>query len=234
MKLDMNYWDNFEKMIPHNMRWKEFTIIDNHILYWVTQEYFDENDLKAFKSALKALKNCPVDEAFVIPRDESFYNYDKDVKSGESAGVVNLKDDYAMMWNESFNIGKEVKIPGTEIILEKGDKVRLVSKKTEANDKFEVIYEDSNFVFAKRWFDDEHYTYRVNTKPNSKADDYVIEILVNCDWKTLNIPDDVEIKYGFKMNGTKASITEFIKVLQDSLKFADKVAAYLKVKVVNR
>jgi len=239
-KIDYNYWYKFDKKIPQVMRFKEFHIIDDHILYWITQEYFDEIDVRHFFDVFEDF-HSDLDTAFVICRDETSWNYEKDLKDGTGA-FMTLEDGYTM-WNESIEVKEEVKVPGTNVILEKGDKVRLISKKNEATTE-EVIFEDSNFVFKKIKFyssskngndlDETKFTYRVDRKPHSKADDYVIDIYVNCSWKDISIADDVEVKYGLNMGGSKNSITEFIKVLQDSLKFADKVAAYLKVKVINR
>lgn len=239
--VDYNFWYKFDKQIPHTMRFKQFDIIDNHILYWITQEYFTESELDVFKNALVRL-NSYIDEALIIPKDESRWDYKKDLKDS-TGGYISLKDNYCGMWNESIKASQDVRIPGTNVILEKGDKVRLISKKNEANTQ-EVIFEDSNFVFKKvkfyisskndNNFDEEQFTWRVDRKPHSKADDHVIDIYIDCHWANMSVADSVEVKYGFKMNGPRNSITEFIKVLQDSLKFAEKVAAYLKVKVINR
>ena len=40
----------FEKMLPYNMRFKEYHIIDNHDLYWITQDAFEDNleDIEKF------------------------------------------------------------------------------------------------------------------------------------------------------------------------------------------
>lgn len=62
----------FEKKIPHNMRFKEYNILDNSLdLYWVTQQVFNMEDLKQFQ---KAFKNTPFVKAYVTVRDFSEYN----------------------------------------------------------------------------------------------------------------------------------------------------------------
>ena len=59
----------FEKKIPHNMRFKEYDILDNSLdLYWVTQQVFNMEDLKQFQ---KAFKNTPFVQAYVTVRDFS-------------------------------------------------------------------------------------------------------------------------------------------------------------------
>lgn len=62
----------FEKKIPHNMRFKEYDVLDNSLdLYWVTQQVFNMEDLKQFQ---KAFKNTPFVKAYVTVRDFSKYN----------------------------------------------------------------------------------------------------------------------------------------------------------------
>ena len=108
--------------------------------------------------------------------------------------------------------------------------------KSIKNNGPEVIFEDSNFKFVTYTntdvYDYTYQSYKVNTKDNSKAEEFVIEIRIDKRWKTWE-PTGVEITYGLSSQG-RGSITEFIKTLQDSIKFAEKVAAYLKVKVVNK
>lgn len=231
-KIDYNYWYKFDKKIPHVMRFKEFHIIDDHILYWITQEYFEEADVRHFFDVFEDF-HSNLDTAFVICRDETSWNYEKDLKDGTGA-FMTLEDGYTM-WNESIEVKEEVKVPGTNVVLEKGDKVRLVSKKDESKGTIEIIFEDANFEFITYMNTDvyghTYKTYDVRTKRNSKADDFVIEIRIDKAWKTWE-PENIQVAYG--LPGARKSITEFIKVLQDSLKFADKVAAYLKVKVINR
>ena len=239
-KIDYNFWYKFDKQIPHNMRFKQFDIIDGHILYWITYEYFEESDVEQFYNVFKNLHSY-TDTAFVICRNETNWDYKKDLKDGVGA-YMTLQDGYTM-WNESIEVTKELKVPGTNVILEKGDKITLVNKKNEAKVEPEVIFEDSNFSFKKvkfysskdgHNFDEEQFTWRVDTKPHSKADDYVISMYVDCEWNNMSIPENIELKYGMRMNGPKGSITEFIRILQDSLKFAEKVASYLKIKVINK
>ena len=84
--------DEFDSMvleanIPHEMRWKEWDIIEDEdggkpCLYWVTQQRYTKAQLNEFKKALKKLYGDIFDSAFVIVRDDSVYNIDDDLTSG--------------------------------------------------------------------------------------------------------------------------------------------------------
>ena len=63
----------FEKSIPHNMRFKDYEVLENsYDLFWVTQAPFDMNDLKQFQKAL--INDTPFAKAYVTVRDFSTYN----------------------------------------------------------------------------------------------------------------------------------------------------------------
>lgn len=75
----------FEKKIPHNMRFKEYDILDNSLdLYWVTQQVFNMEDLKQFQ---KAFKNTPFVKAYVTVRDFSTYN-PKEIETNNAFAIV--------------------------------------------------------------------------------------------------------------------------------------------------
>ena len=75
----------FEKKIPHNMRFKEYDILDNSLdLYWVTQQIFNMEDLKQFQ---KAFKNTPFVKAYVTVRDFSTYN-PKEIETNNVFAIV--------------------------------------------------------------------------------------------------------------------------------------------------
>lgn len=75
----------FEKKIPHNMRFKEYDILDNSLdLYWVTQQVFNMEDLKQFQ---KAFKNTPFVKAYVTVRDFSTYN-PKEIETNNVFAIV--------------------------------------------------------------------------------------------------------------------------------------------------
>ena len=87
----------FEKNIPHNMRWKEYDVIDNN-LYWVTQEIFSEADLIKFK---EAFINTDFEKAYVTVRDLSVYDFERDLSNSVFA-VVTKDEIYAKDYIKSI------------------------------------------------------------------------------------------------------------------------------------
>jgi len=77
----------FEKNIPHVMRFKEYNKVNDNDLFWVTQQFFNEDDVKNFA---EAFKNTNFEKAFVTVRDLSTYSFEADSK--ENVFVVVNKD----------------------------------------------------------------------------------------------------------------------------------------------
>lgn len=76
----------FEKLIPHTMRFKEYNVLENSFdLYWVTQQPFDMKDLLQFQKAL--INDTPFAKAYVTVRDFSAYDPNE----------VNTKDIFAIV-----------------------------------------------------------------------------------------------------------------------------------------
>lgn len=110
----------FEKLIPNVMRWKEWSVVNDNDLYWITQEFFNEEDVKAFA---EAFKNTGFDKAFVTVRDLSTYEYNKDLASKVFV-VVNKDGTYDMTdylntcesddYDKSLYESKEVKTESAE------------------------------------------------------------------------------------------------------------------------
>ena len=95
------FGQDFEKHIPYNMRYKEYDFVKDNgqdILYWVTQEPFDDSDIEDFQYALS--NETDFDGALVILRDDSSYIYDQDKNSG---GGVFIENTYADDFEESLN-----------------------------------------------------------------------------------------------------------------------------------
>lgn len=69
----------FEKLIPHKMRYKQYDVTEDGILYWVTQEMFTNEDVETFKNALKT---AGFEKAYLIVRDYSAYDLETDIASG--------------------------------------------------------------------------------------------------------------------------------------------------------
>lgn len=71
----------FEKNIPHEMRFKEYDTINNDKdLYWVTQEPFTKEMADKFANEFK--KQNRFENAYVTVRDFSNYQYKDDVQKG--------------------------------------------------------------------------------------------------------------------------------------------------------
>lgn len=118
--LDVFDSEEFEKLIPHKMRWKEWNKVNDNDLYWVTQEFFSEAELKEFA---EAFKTTGFDKAFVTVRDLSTYVYDRDLASKVFV-VVNKDGTYDMTdylntcesegYDKSLYESKEVKTESSE------------------------------------------------------------------------------------------------------------------------
>ncbi len=100
-----------DKHIPHSMRYKECDVIGD-TLYWVTQENYSKDDSFEFSMAFEDIaENTPVKKAYVVVRDKSSYNFEKDLKNkaGEWYNNTLNHDDLTESYN-SFNWHGQVKI----------------------------------------------------------------------------------------------------------------------------
>lgn len=75
----------FEKSIPHSMRWKEYDYVGDNGLYWVTQEPFSLEELNQFA---EAFKNTEFNKAYVTVRDLSHYDFQRDFDNDVLAYVT--------------------------------------------------------------------------------------------------------------------------------------------------
>lgn len=110
----------FEKQIPNVMRWKEWSVVNDLDLYWITQQFFNEEDVKAFA---EAFKTTGFDKAFVTVRDLSTYEYVRDLASKVFV-VVNKDGTYDMTdylntcesegYDKSLYENKEIKTESAE------------------------------------------------------------------------------------------------------------------------
>ena len=110
----------FEKSIPHNMRFKDYEILENpYDLFWVTQEPFDMNDLKQFQKAL--INNTPFAKAYVTVRDFSVYDpneiYTKDIFAIVTANKIDATG-YMKACEEEGWLEDDEKDPSTWVITE--------------------------------------------------------------------------------------------------------------------
>lgn len=87
----------FEKLIPHNMRFKETALVNGNEMYWVTQEIFTAGDLRKFQQAVQSY-NGDIKKFYVTPRDLSpSYSFEEDMENKVLAVVTPdtiLQDDY--------------------------------------------------------------------------------------------------------------------------------------------
>ena len=60
----------FEKLIPHHMRFKETSLVNGDEMYWVTQEIFTAGDLRKFQQAVQSYDG-DIKKFYVTPRDLS-------------------------------------------------------------------------------------------------------------------------------------------------------------------
>lgn len=89
----------FEKNIPHVMRFKEYDVKENDgvkTLYWVTQQFFTLEELEEFQNAFIELTSDKMNfkDAYVTVRDLSHYDLDKDYEDGVLCYVTAQSIDY--------------------------------------------------------------------------------------------------------------------------------------------
>ena len=87
----------FEKLIPHNMRFKETSLVNGSEMYWVTQGIFTVEDLRKFQQAVQSYDG-DIKKFYVTPRDLSpSYSFEEDIENKVLAIVTPdtiLQDDY--------------------------------------------------------------------------------------------------------------------------------------------
>lgn len=74
----------FEKNIPHNMRFKQYDVVNTFDLYWITQAPFSKSELDEF---VKAFKETQFGKAYVTVRDFSTYDFPTDLSKNVFAVV---------------------------------------------------------------------------------------------------------------------------------------------------
>ena len=90
----------FEKNIPHVMRYKQYDVSENEngeTLYWVTQQFFTLEELKQFQKAfISELANDKFGftEAYVTVRDLSTYDLKEDYENGVLCYITKYDLDY--------------------------------------------------------------------------------------------------------------------------------------------
>ncbi len=88
--------DEFEKLLPREMRFKEVTQVNGNEVFWVTQEPFTVEQLREFQQAVRDYAG-DVKKFYVTPRDLSGYDFAEDRANKVLAEVTPdsiFKDDY--------------------------------------------------------------------------------------------------------------------------------------------
>lgn len=165
---------DFEENIPHVMRWKEYSKVNENDLYWVTQQFFTEDDVKKFA---EAFKETNFDKAYVTVRDLSTYQFDVDSKRNvlviinkdgtyDMNGYINAckEDGYDTDLYESKELKKENKVIWTSEY--QGDEETAEQAYQEYTDEFEpstktpVSFEEWLEDTKDTWFDAEANRYK--------------------------------------------------------------------------
>lgn len=107
---ESNFGLDFEKNIPHDMRFKHYDFVSvtddfgrekGESLYWVTQEPFDDLDLEHFRDAFV---DTPYSDAYVTVRDLSSYDLNSDKDEGV---LVHITKDGKIDSNSYMKIANE-------------------------------------------------------------------------------------------------------------------------------
>lgn len=89
--------DEFEKLIPYNMRYKQFELVNGNEMYWITQEIFNEDDLQRFQQAIWDYDG-DIKKFYVTQRNLSLCYTFKDDMANRVLAIVTpeaiFKDDY--------------------------------------------------------------------------------------------------------------------------------------------
>lgn len=102
----MLYFDSneFEKLIPHGMRYKQAEVVNDNEMYWVTQNIFTSVELQQFQKAIREYDGN-IEKFYVTSRDiSSSYNFEDD-RANKVLAVVTpdsiQQDDYVKAIQEA-------------------------------------------------------------------------------------------------------------------------------------
>lgn len=88
--------NEFEKLIPHGMRYKQVEVVNDNEMYWVTQNIFTSVELQQFQKAIREYDGN-IEKFYVTSRDISSYNFEDD-RANKVLAVVTpdsiQQDDY--------------------------------------------------------------------------------------------------------------------------------------------
>lgn len=92
---------DFEKEIPHNMRFKEFDYNNpGGVLRWVTEEPFSDDDINQFKNAMSKYK---ISKAHVVTRDDHTGDWNKNLTDSKGHVIENPRRSDIQVWRDRAN-----------------------------------------------------------------------------------------------------------------------------------
>ena len=228
----------FEKNIPHVMRYKQYDVSENEngkTLYWVTQQFFTLEELKQFQKAfISELANDKFGftEAYVTVRDLSHYELDKDYEDGVLCYITKYDLDYEGYeefckeynfdlnkgWlEESKELKKEDKIIWTSEY--QGDEETAEQAYQEYIDEFEpstktpVSFEEWLEDTKDTWFDAEANRYKEENpdKDPDKLTDFELDEI------NAELYDRVEKEIEANMDDLKDQYEEYCEEIQKEM-----------------
>lgn len=228
----------FEKNIPHVMRYKQYDVSENEngkTLYWVTQQFFTLEELKQFQKAfISELANDKFGftEAYVTVRDLSHYELDKDYEDGVLCYITKYDLDYEGYeefckeynfdlnkgWlEESKKLKKENKVIWTSEY--QGDETTADEAYQEYIDEFEpstktpVSFEEWLEDTKDTWFDAEANRYKEENpdKDPDKLTDFELDEI------NAELYDRVEKEIEANMDDLKDQYEEYCEEIQKEM-----------------
>ena len=95
--------NEFEKLIPHGMIYKQVEVVNDNEMYWVTQNIFTSVELQQFQKAIREYDGN-IEKFYVTSRDISSYNFEDD-RANKVLAVVTpdsiQQDDYVKAIQEA-------------------------------------------------------------------------------------------------------------------------------------
>lgn len=228
----------FEKNIPHVMRYKQYDVSENEngeTLYWVTQQFFTLEELKQFQKAfISELANDKFGftEAYVTVRDLSTYDLKEDYENGVLCYITKYDLDYegyeefCKEYNFDLNKGwleesKELKKENTIVWTSEyqGDEETADEAYQEYLDEFEpspktpVSFEEWLEDTKDTWFDAEANRYKEENpdKDPDKLTDFELDEI------NAELYDRVEKEIEANMDDLKDQYEEYCEEIQKEM-----------------
>lgn len=226
----------FEKNIPHVMRYKQYDVIeeeDGKTLYWITQQFFSLEELKKFQEAFIKLTTDTLNfkDAYVTVRDLSTYDLKEDYENGVLCHITKYDLDYegyeefCKEYNFDLNKGwleesKELKKENTIVWTSEyqGDEETADEAYQEYLDEFEpspktpVSFEDWLQDTFDIWLDAEADNYNEEHPGEiAKLSDYEIDAIDQ------ELRDKVQKEIEANMDDLKEQYEEYCEEIQKEM-----------------